>query len=136
MQSPHVELPCFVLCLDELPTFDQALYDRPVSPCLRQEVAHGLFPHGMHSSDTQQIFNDVARKSEGIALVSYEIFHVINPLMEDMINGILFIPRLLPKRLDGTGPKAIILSTSLNYLDYHLLGSLSSFPCITVSNSS
>jgi len=68
--------------------FDQTSYDRPVCSGTRQEVARGLFPHGMHASGTQQVFLDVARESEGIARVPYQIFHMINPLMEVMIGSI------------------------------------------------
>jgi len=54
MEPSHVELPSFIFRLDELTLHDQPINDRPVSSGPRQELAHGLLPHGMHGGDAQR----------------------------------------------------------------------------------
>ncbi len=78
----------FVLQLNELILTNQFVNNRPINPCTRQKVAHSLFPHGMYGGDTQQVFLDVTRESERIALITYQVFDVINPLMEDIVSSI------------------------------------------------
>ena len=78
----------FVLQLNELILTNQFVNDRPINPCTRQKVAHSLFPHGMYGGDTQQVFLDVTRESERIALVPYQIFHMVNTFMENIIRSV------------------------------------------------
>jgi hypothetical protein len=97
MKHPHVELYLLIFQLDQSTLVDELVDYFPIGPSSCQESAHRLLPHRMHGGNAEQILFDVAGKSESVTF-----------------GGMLLIPKLRPRHLDGTGPKAIMLLTSLS----------------------
>lgn len=87
-ETSVVELPPFIFAFPQLSRIDHSLNDLPAAPRFCQQFPYRLLPHGVHSSDGEEILHRVPGGSKSVSFISRKIFNPVYVVADDLVGPV------------------------------------------------